>query len=285
MNLKKEGAFGDYDLDEESLLAVQAKRNPNAISRLWSRIYKLVVSVCNDFYTKNEFARQRCELDDLIQESYLYFDAAIEKYDPTRGAKFSTFLCRYIKNACVSATGGFTKKQQNDPVFYSESLDAPIKEGEETTVGDMIPDDTSMRPYEHTNETDAVKMILNEVAKINGDMNKYCFLEYAYHNHTMSEIAYKVHVSNTAIKKHIRIAAIQLRKSPVIKAAYPERYERPQYYISDYAFKGVDAFFSSGSSIVEDIVNRRLKIDQMFSKDEEMEKKHGKKAKAHKKKA
>lgn len=271
---KTEGAFGDYELDEISKIALKAKKDRSVIPILWENVYKRVVGFCNKFWSETPSIKARCELDDLIQESYLFFETAIQKYQPDRGAQFGTYLYLHLRTACISASGGRTKRQRSDPIFSCESLDAPIKEGEDATIVEMIADDTSSQMFENSNETDAVRMILREVEKVNGGMNRYCFLEYAYRDHSMSEIARKVHISNTAVRKHIQIAARQLRISPVIKNAYPERYERSRYYIQDNASKGLDAFFASGTSIVEDIINRKLKIDRMFDKDAEMEKKY-----------
>lgn len=271
---KTEGASEDYELNEVSLLALKAKKDRSVIPELWKKEYRTVVGFCNHFWNANPRIKERCELDDLVQESYLFFERAIQKYNPDRGSQFDTYLYLYLKTACRSASGGRTKRQQNDPIFQSESLDAPVKEGEEATIGDLIPDEESGKAFDEANDTEAVTMILNEVQKIKGNMNKYCFLEYAYRNRSMSEIARTAHVSATAIRNHIIVAAIQLRKSPVIKEACPERYERSQYYIPDYAVKGVGAFLTSGTSIVEDIVNHKLTIDYMFDKDAEMEKQH-----------
>lgn len=264
MNSKAAGAFGDYKLDEISTLAMRAKKDRSIIPVLWNEVYRLVVGTCSHYWERNPGAKARCELDDLIQESYLFFETAIKKYDPDKGAKFTTYLMLYIRQACISATSGFTKKQRNDPVFSSVSLDAPIKDGEDTTLGEIIPDKESERGFADVQDSEAVRVILEQVKKVPGNMNKYCFLEYAYHNCRMSEIARKIHVSQTAIKHHIEYAAYELRNNPVIRSTFPERYEKTQYYIPDHAWKGVGAFFNSGRSIVEDIVNRRITLEKRF---------------------
>lgn len=266
MNSKAAGAFGDYELDKRSMLAMRAKKDRSIIPVLWNEVYRLVVGTCSHYWERNPGAKARCELDDLIQESYLFFETAIEKYEPDRGAKFTTYLMLYINNACISATGGFTKRQRNDPIFTSASLDAPIKDGEDTTLGEIIPDEESESGFTCVQESEAVRVILEQVKKVPGDMNKYCFLEYAYHNCKMSEIARKIRVSQTAIKNHIDYVARELRKNPIIHNTYPERYQKTLHYIPDHAWKGIDAFFNSGSSIVEDIVERRINIEKRNTK-------------------
>ncbi len=265
------GAFGDYNLDDISILAMQAKKDRNVISQLWSKVYRLVVGTCNNFWKVNTEAKRRCELDDLIQESYLFFEEAIEKYEPDRGMKFSSYLMFYIKKACRSAIRCLTQKQQNDPIFQCESLDAPIQKGEDITIGEMVSDENSEKCYDDIDSSDAVILILEQVKKINGGMNKYCFLEYAYYNRPVSDIARSAHISQTAIIHHIHNAADQLRNNPIIKATYPERYERSRYFISEYQHKGLGAFLTTGSSVVEDIVNRRNLVNWRFDKDVIME--------------
>ena len=168
-------------------------------------------------------------------------------------------------------------KKQNDPLFHCESLDAPIKEGEDTTLGEMIPAEESEACFMGVCESGAVKAILEQVEKVRGGMNQYCFLEYAYYDKSMADIARKIHVTPPAIKHHIRCAAEQLRENPVIKESYPERYEKKTNYISDYAHKGVGSFFSTGTSIVEDIVNRRIAINNKIKRNKERRNEKGKK--------
>lgn len=265
---KADGAFGDYELNEVSVLAVKAKKDKDLLPELWHYTYRLVIRKCSDFWNGNETVKARCEFDDLIQESYLQFYKAVQDYQPDRGAQFMTFMDYAIKTACTLVTGGRTKRQRNDPFFHAGSLDAPIKEDEDTTVGEIIPDPNATADFIGVEEDDAVRLILDQVEKIKDPCDRYLFREYAYKCRSQAELARDMHVSQAAVQHRIERAAQQLRLNPIIKNTYHQFYEKTQYYISDGAHKGVTAFFNSGTSIVEDIVFRKLTIDQKYEKDQ-----------------
>lgn len=58
---------------------------------------KLVTFVVNKFYNKPEYKDIR---EDLIQEGFLGLFTAIDKFDPERGFKFSTYAVHWVQQAC-----------------------------------------------------------------------------------------------------------------------------------------------------------------------------------------
>ncbi len=51
------------------------------------------------FRTLPKLARKKIELNDLVQEGFLGLLKAADKYDPKKGASFSTFASHYIDGA------------------------------------------------------------------------------------------------------------------------------------------------------------------------------------------
>lgn len=244
-------------LSPVSALAVRAQKDKALLPELWDHVYRYVFSVCAHAFNTSD-AGTICELDDLIQESYIYFCRAVDKYDPERGA-FTTLLTFYVKSAITSATRGGTTRTQNDPVFNAVSIDAPIQEDTDCSIGDIITDDSAIEEYIRLEESDAARFILEQVDKLSSSSDKYLFTEYAYHERNMTELANELGVSTSSVQAHIEKAAHQLRNNPAIREAYPEQYERSKTKISLYARKSFTQFKASGLSIVETIVLRNNK--------------------------
>ena len=240
-----------------SALAVRAQKDKALLPELWDQIYRYAYSICSRAY-KSYDIHEICELDDLLQESYIYFCRAVEKYDPRKGA-FTTLLTYYIRVAIKSATRGGTARTQNDPVFSAVSIDAPIQEDADCLIGDIIPDDSALEEYIRLEESDAARFILEQVDKLGNGNDKYLFTEYAYHERSMADLANELGISISAVQSHIEKAASRLRNNPAIKETYPERYERSHKRISLYASKSLRQFKASGLSIVETIVLRNNK--------------------------
>lgn len=66
-------------------------------NELVNRNARLVTFVVNKFYNKLEYRDIR---EDLIQEGFIGLFTAIDKFDPERGFKFSTYAVHWVQQAC-----------------------------------------------------------------------------------------------------------------------------------------------------------------------------------------
>lgn len=84
--------------------------------------------------------------DDMVQQAYLHFDAAIQKHDNSRG-KFLTYFEFYIKTAFAEVLYSRTEKQKHDPLNASVSLDIPLNDTDDLTLLETLIDTESEAYY------------------------------------------------------------------------------------------------------------------------------------------
>src|SRR5215472_15432868 len=92
------GSRGVLSTDEEQRLAIQIKAgDEQARQHFLEANLKLVVSVAKRYQGRG------LALEDLIQEGNLGLMRAVEKFDATRGYKFSTYAFWWIRQAITRA--------------------------------------------------------------------------------------------------------------------------------------------------------------------------------------
>lgn len=138
--------------NEELAIKIQ-QGNTGLIPHLWEQVYKFIVFQAGKFLSEYpEYFQQ--QKDDMINQSYMHFLTAIEKYDPEKG-KFTSFLNWHLRNAFTEAIYcGRSKRLKNEPINTAISYDLPVDEAEGLTIMDMLVDDTAEAYYRHIEDID-----------------------------------------------------------------------------------------------------------------------------------
>ncbi len=120
--------------NEELASLIQA--DPDRLLELWAQTRRMALKEAHRWAA---YHSNGVELEDLSQAAFIALMRAVDTFDPAAGA-FSTWYHQVLTAEFTIATGRRTKKQQLDPLHAAVSLDVPLADSEDITLGDTIPD-------------------------------------------------------------------------------------------------------------------------------------------------
>lgn len=124
--------------NEELAIKIKAGQR-ELIPQLWGQIERLCALHANRV-SRSLPSTAVCDFDDLHQCGFLALLKAIEYFDPDSGYSFTTYFAHCHQAAMAAATGFRTAKQKRDPTRFARSLDAPISDDSEVTLGEVTAD-------------------------------------------------------------------------------------------------------------------------------------------------
>lgn len=233
--------FENEALESERKMTIE--RAVNAKNKLILSNLRLVISIAKKYEGRMDFL-------DIVQEGNMGLMKAVNKFDPTKGFKFSTYATWWIRQAITRAVAdqartiripvhmvetinklvriqrqlvqelsreptteeigekmGITAErvQQIQKIAQEPiSLEAPVGEEEDSSLGDFISDTNTLNPYEYSVQ-EWVKRTLNEVLETLTDREeKVLRLRYGLldgKTHTLEEVGKEFGVTRERIRQ------------------------------------------------------------------------------------
>ena len=259
MYLKEIGQVKLLTADEEIELAKRVSEGDKAAKdRLTEANLRLVVSIAK------KYSGRGLHILDLIQEGNTGLIRAVDKFDYTKGNKFSTYATWWIRQAITRAIADQARTirvpvhmvevinkatrcnrklvqelgreptleeiaeelnlpiekiiEANRTAADTLSLDTPVGDEEDTTIGSFVEDDNTPGPADATSNTllaEALSEILNTLTEREADVLRLRFGMYDGKTHTLEEVGQIFGVTRERIR--------QIENKAIRKLRHPSR--------------------------------------------------------------
>ncbi len=255
MDLKEIGQVKLLTADEEIELAQKIKKGgPEGEDRLTEANLRLVVSIAK------KYSGRGLHILDLIQEGNTGLIRAVDKFDYTKGNKFSTYATWWIRQAITRAIADQARTirvpvhmvevinkatrcnrklvqelgreptleeiaaelnlpiekiiEANRTAADTLSLDMPVGDEEDTTIGSFVEDDNTPGPVDATSNamlSEALTEILGTLTEREADVLRMRFGMYDGRTHTLEEVGQIFGVTRERIRQIENKALRKLR--------------------------------------------------------------------------
>ncbi len=259
MYLKEIGQVKLLTAEEEANLAAQvAAGSEEAKKKLTEANLRLVVSIAK------KYSGRGLHILDLIQEGNTGLIRAVDKFDYTKGNKFSTYATWWIRQAITRAIADQARTirvpvhmvevinkvtrcnrklvqelgreptleevadelglplekviEANRTAADTLSLDTPVGDEEDTTIGSFVEDDNTLGPADATSNTllsEALSEILDTLTDREADVLRMRFGMYDGRTHTLEEVGQIFGVTRERIR--------QIENKAIRKLRHPSR--------------------------------------------------------------
>ena len=187
MNYKN---YNDYEL-----ISRVREKNKFSYDSLFEKYKPIVKNISKEFYDR--YSDYGYDYDDFIQEGYVGFQNALNKYDSSKGALFYTFVELCIRRRLLSFTKNITLPKRNISNKYFVSLD-------DLDVGDNSVSLNDELDYEDTMNT--IKDVLYSL-----DLKYTAPFELKMNNFSLKEISILLEVSINSVSYRVNLVRDEIR--------------------------------------------------------------------------
>ena len=145
-------------MSNEELVALIQAGDRDRIVELWHQVRRMVYKQAGRWAGLGGTT-----IEDLTQAGFIAMLLAVDRYDPSGGAKFSTYLFHCLRAELSVATGWSRKTTRLDPIQNTVSLDAPLEDSEDATLADFTPAPAAAAEIDNAEVRIGVAAILAEL--------------------------------------------------------------------------------------------------------------------------
>lgn len=135
-------------MTNEELVALIQNDERDKLPELWEQVERFVAQQANRRMVLFS-GIGGVELGNLYNAGYLALVAAANTYDPNAGRTFIGWLALSLKTAFAEAGGYRSRKQAHDPLHRAGSMDAPVGDENDTSIGELIADPGATQDFQN----------------------------------------------------------------------------------------------------------------------------------------
>ena len=204
-----------------------------------------------------------CDFDDLYQSGYFAMLKAIEYFDPDGEYKFTTYFTNCLKTAMAKASGFWTLKQKKDPTRFAKSLDAPISDDDETTLGDITADSRDpIKDLENEMYNEAARQAIGSLLGLLSENEREVIERHFFAGERYTEIVKDMKITKQRVNQLKDAAFRKMRRKAFVvpEAKFFREYVEKN---TDYSLHfGVSTFLRTHTSEVEALVFERDRLER-----------------------
>ena len=182
--------YNDYEL-----ISMVRENDEFSYYSLFEKYKPIVKNISKEFYDR--YSDYGYDYDDFIQEGYVGFQNALNKYDSSKGALFYTFVELCIRRRLLSFTKNITLPKRNISNKYFVSLDDLDVRDNSVSLNDEL-------DYEDTMNT--IKDVLYSL-----DLKYTAPFELKMNNFSLKEISILLEVSINSVSYRVNLVRDEIR--------------------------------------------------------------------------
>ena len=187
--------MNDKNYNDYELISMVRENDEFSYYSLFEKYKPIVKNISKEFYDR--YSDYGYDYDDFIQEGYVGFQNALNKYDSSKGALFYTFVELCIRRRLLSFTKNITLPKRNISNKYFVSLDDLDVRDNSVSLNDEL-------DYEDTMNT--IKDVLYSL-----DLKYTAPFELKMNNFSLKEISILLEVSINSVSYRVNLVRDEIR--------------------------------------------------------------------------